>query len=322
MTPADVLRRMGVTILEESAGSAGSAFCLCPECGKPKFYMYVDRWPFHAICFGSGEHLRSTLPGLWARREGTTYREAVRTVGSMLGMENPVSDACPSPSREEVRTVESLPGEWRRLTREDGSTPHAGWLKGRGLKWRSVHDAEVMWDGNPMSHWVIFPVHEMGRIVSYEKRCIVPKSEWRYGGQWRKTMTPPGVRNSMFLYGLDTLAPGDDIVLCEGIPDWFSLRQAGFNVAATFGSSPTERQISLLAPLRPSLLVLGFDADRAGLKAFARASSMAGRLLPGVPVEPWFIPGRDANDVGDPRLLRISYNDRRAETVRAMGGMH
>nr|MDQ2688271.1 toprim domain-containing protein [Armatimonadota bacterium] len=108
-----------------------------------------------------------------------------------------------------------------------------------------------------------------GRLIA-EARPGQPK-------YWNSPETPV-FSKSRTLYGLwrarKAIAVQGQAVVVEGYTDVVAAHQAGFeNVVATLGTSLTEEHVRILARLAPTVL-LGFDADSAGLKAAFRAAEI------------------------------------------------
>lgn len=113
------------------------------------------------------------------------------------------------------------------------------------------------------------PIAFGGRLIA-EARPGQPK-------YWNSPETPV-FSKSKTLYGLwrarKSIAAQGQAVVVEGYTDVVAAHQAGFeNVVATLGTSLTEEHVRILARLAPTVL-LGFDADSAGLKAAFRAAEI------------------------------------------------
>ena len=124
---------------------------------------------------------------------------------------------------------------------------------------------------------LIFPILDVQeRPIAFGGRLI---AEARPGQPkyWNSPETPV-FSKSRTLYGLwrarKAIAARGQAVVVEGYTDVVAAHQAGFeNVVATLGTSLTEEHVRVLARLAPTVL-LGFDADSAGLKAAFRAAEI------------------------------------------------
>lgn len=124
---------------------------------------------------------------------------------------------------------------------------------------------------------LIFPILDVQeRPIAFGGRLI---AEARPGQPkyWNSPETPV-FSKSRTLYGLwrarKAIAAQGQAVVVEGYTDVVAAHQAGFeNVVATLGTSLTEEHVRILARLAPTVL-LGFDADSAGLKAAFRAAEI------------------------------------------------
>lgn len=124
---------------------------------------------------------------------------------------------------------------------------------------------------------LIFPILDVQeRPIAFGGRLIADArpGQPKY---WNSPETPV-FSKSRTLYGLwrarKAIAAQGQAVVVEGYTDVVAAHQAGFeNVVATLGTSLTEEHVRVLARLAPTVL-LGFDADSAGLKAAFRAGEI------------------------------------------------
>jgi len=118
-----------------------------------------------------------------------------------------------------------------------------------------------------MAGRVVFPLHELGSLVGYAGRTILPISDanpkWLFGKGLKKT----------FLYGLGRCEPAKPLILCESLwaPLWFY--EHGLQAASLMGSEMTEEQEWCLDPY--PVITVALDNDAAGME---KAVRICGRL--------------------------------------------
>jgi hypothetical protein len=111
---------------------------------------------------------------------------------------------------------------------------------------------------------IIFPI-VMGSVpVGFQARTIYEAGgatkylTSRYGPR-----TDPGAEcgrpQAAMLYGADTLAPGDEAVVVEGIADVLAGRKSGLKTVAPLGIHLTGEHLGILAKARPKRVILAID---------------------------------------------------------------
>lgn len=156
---------------------------------------------------------------------------------------------------------------------------------------------------------VILPVHDEGRLVTFQARDITSRSRAKYLG-------PPGAPLGHVLFNLDQARSSARIVLCEGI---LSAICTGPDAVASFGKSLKPGQVALLAAAGRPVVVLydGAKPATGALDALREAHRAAWQLhRAGLPVRvahlPWGDPGdhpveavrQAVADAGPPTPLR------------------
>lgn len=328
MNCLDVLESLNIKVLQNSVGSSGSVLSQCPYCGKPKMYMFSE-WPHFVKCFANGGHLQTTLAGLFAYIKGINNFEAFEHLRGLLKISSNSKYSKISSNSKKLEEIENfedfetaeIPEGWKSIKKTD-DIPHNLYLKSRGFKWEDIETMKVHWDGSYYGDYVLFPVYEDNCQVSYEKRCIIKEDQWESDFNYRKTQAPPKVKNNNFIYGIDFISYRNTIFLCEGIPNWLSLKHAGFVGGSLFGSSPSKRQIKLLKRLAPIKVVMAFDGDYGGIKAIDKTYKLLKTEIPEVPVDIWTIPdGKDINDLRQRETIRDSFNSRNLENLKMLMGL-
>ncbi|MCQ2380633.1 MAG: DNA primase [Victivallaceae bacterium] len=127
---------------------------------------------------------------------------------------------------------------------------------------------------------LVFPIeNEIGRVVGFSARSIVPKPE--DGRKYVNSPESPVFKKSRTMYALSQsrkeIGNIGMAIICEGQMDAIAFHRAGHGYAvAPLGSAFTEEQARLLGRYTKRI-ALAFDADDAGKKAFMRATEI---LLP------------------------------------------
>jgi DNA primase len=138
---------------------------------------------------------------------------------------------------------------------------HTRYLKKRGFNPDDIIAKYHVTGTGPAARWlerdfklrIIIPIIEDGQIISFQARDITDKQELRYKG----CPIELSVRHYKHtLYNIDN-CPGSSIRLVEGITDVWRM---GDGYAATFGTSMTDYQISLLARYQRILFL--FDPEK------------------------------------------------------------
>ena len=120
---------------------------------------------------------------------------------------------------------------------------------------------------------LIIPILEDRLIMSYVARSV--------DGREPKEISGPN--KSHFLYNLDGINEGDNVVLVEGIFDCEALRRLELKAAAVLGSNISDIQVGKVLAKRPKSITLVYDGDTAGregtLKAFEKFHKRNAELI-------------------------------------------
>ena len=164
------------------------------------------------------------------------------------------------------------PSEWNALTDH---------LRARGYTDDELERAGLAIEGDRglydrFRDRIIFPTRDArGRLVGFGARALRDDQQPKY----LNTPQTPLFDKSGTMYGLDRAAEAarraDQLIVVEGYMDVIGCHQAGIeNVAASMGTSITEKQMTLVKRWTPNV-VLMLDADAAGSEAALRAVEVA-----------------------------------------------
>lgn len=152
------------------------------------------------------------------------------------------------------------------------------YIKSRGVSLTRAY--EMKWGVSSdlkFARRLIIPIIEKGRIVCYVARSM-------YGEEPKEICPPSSVCNrSHFLYNLDSIEPGDSVVIVEGIFGCEAVVSRGYKCVASMGSNLSDIQIGKLLAKKPRAINIMFDGDEAGRKGEAKAYlKIIGRFNSGV----------------------------------------
>lgn len=140
------------------------------------------------------------------------------------------------------------------------------YLRTRGITNYDVREYQLQFCVNGwFSDRVIIPVwDEHGRLVWFQARDLTGKKKQKY-------LNPKDVDKSSLLYGLNKVQPGNRVVIVEGIFDGWKCNLNVVNVQQTrglvvFGKNITEIHLAKIMSRDPGELILGSDADPAGVE--------------------------------------------------------
>lgn len=148
--------------------------------------------------------------------------------------------------QKEEEVVEDFTTEFYMLDDYDGSY--------RGITKDEIDKYQIKQD----EHGIIFPLIQDYTVIGAVRRNFKGKMRYTNLFQFHKGNT---------FFGLEHYEQmGGEIILCEGIFDWLSLRRAGFtNVLCMLGSKITTKQVQILNSLIHNRIVLALDNDMAGV---------------------------------------------------------
>ncbi|RME77234.1 MAG: DNA primase [Chloroflexi bacterium] len=128
---------------------------------------------------------------------------------------------------------------------------------------------------------LMIPIRDSrGRVIGFGARALAEDQQPKY----MNSPQTPVFDKSRVLFGMDlarkAIRQNDEVVIVEGYMDVIQAHQQGErNVVAQMGTSLTEPQLRLIAPLARRI-VLALDADAAGNAAVIRSLSVARQSLP------------------------------------------
>jgi DNA primase len=178
-----------------------------------------------------------------------------------------------------------LPEVWLDIFDADHSSPY--WTKRYGFDVASANRCGT----DPETGAPTYPLRDSeGRVLGVVSRHEDLKPKYRY---------PWNTSTSRTLYG--SLKPATVVVVVEGASDVMALEAAGLPptwvARGCFGSGLHYPQVSLVAAHNPKVVIAGFDDDKAGRPANARAVHQLADIAPVVSV-PWSrFGGSDPGDV-------------------------
>lgn len=108
---------------------------------------------------------------------------------------------------------------------------------------------------------------------SKEKQSVYPIRDHKgrvlglvYRGESPKYKYPKGVATSKLLFNSHRIEPKKPVVLVEGAPDVIALYEAGVQAVGAYGARLYPDQVDLLASCEPSVVLVAFDMDPAGIR--------------------------------------------------------
>ena len=138
------------------------------------------------------------------------------------------------------------------------------------------------------------PIKSCGKLIGWSMRAM-GNAEPKYYNIYHKDWD----NSDRWLAGLETT--GKDVVVCEGIFDMMSLKEAGYNACATLGTNFSEERIKLLDSFES--IVIMFDSDEAGLFAAEKFFFMARKIVPHVKL--YFTANSEGKDANSMELIDL-----------------
>lgn len=144
-------------------------------------------------------------------------------------------------------------------------------LAATGLFWNNDHGLDPVWQGR-----IVLPYLVDGRPVYAISRRLEPAHEQDWAGKWDADDEPakyhkvPNSRDGVAveepIYGLDSLEPGADVLITEGIADAITAHAAGYPclspVTVQFKTSERERLLDVLDAHDVGTVYVVQDAER------------------------------------------------------------
>lgn len=206
-----------------------------PSCGINLSSLLVN-------CFSCGTH--GSIYNLIAEVQDISIFEAIMKYPSFQAQLENNEDA---PLEEEEIFEEDFTTEFFMLDDYVGDY--------RGLTVPEIDKYQIKKD----TFGIIFPLIQNYKVIGAVRRNFSGKMRYTNLFQFHKGNT---------FFGLEHYEPMcGEIILCEGIFDWISIRRAGFtNVLCLLGSKITTTQVRILNTLTHNRVVLALDNDEAGIK--------------------------------------------------------
>lgn len=248
------------------ASSGGEIAFPCPLCDDHKPRLYVNRKTLKWTCFNCQE-------AGFAERFLTDVLlidpiMAGRVKGQLLG-DTPIIHSIKAVMKAEAAVS---PMEWPPFTMSLDSTsnevqePYWVYLHNRGVRVEQVVHYGIRYCAvGKYGGRVVVPVTLDGVLRGWVARLIRPAVETE-----QKVLTPPGMKSSLILFGLDHIK-GETCVLVEGVFDAMAFPDGV--AVATLGAKLSPIQRDLLRRHGIKHVILMFDNDEAGWKGTRRAAS-------------------------------------------------
>lgn len=309
-----------VAVLDNTGGGRGYERGVrtfnCALCGDTRARGWMNITTWSAGCFNSG---CAASPRLWGgasewvrRREGLAtrteawtflirhYRRGMTTHAPKIATAWVGTDWCrlppmrPLPGPSKIAQAAS-----QFITRQWGVPEPAQATWGFGL----CTAGRYAWR-------IIIPIQYRGEIVSFQARAIrgqEPKYLTAEHGGRTDPRADCGRPIGALLYGLDTVQPGDTIVLVEGPGDvcgWETRRPPHWPAVGLLGSALTPPRVALLAAKSPRAVVIALDPD---LSRMVSARGLVTLAQWGLPVaRGLWVGAKDAGAGARLRIQRIS----------------
>ena len=234
----------------------------CPRCGDTSKHLGVNVASLHCYCWRcqNNMHLHTLLmeefnvPWGEIKLYGSGQAIESPSLSSNTGLEDHVSSILADDSKPTytARNPEPRPDGMYALTATTTFPAMDNFLKSREY---TIEDAEshgcFVGHTGVMANRLVFPIvdPETNEPVAWVGRGIAPAIKPKYKAK--------GPVND-YLYGFETITPGQPLIVVEGIFDQWRM---GPNSVACFGKALTKSQQRLVRKLRPNPLYLVWDAD-------------------------------------------------------------
>ena len=283
--------------------------------------------------FEEGDPPGMSIADYVMNRDGCEFIDAVRRLATFAGLQVPTREVDPAllrAQRERAGIMEELSGffAWTLWDREHGPSGRdaareylgaRGWTpdKGReagigfaptvdkirehltGKGYNIEGDAcKFLSDGRVgASHPIVIPWRSGGQVRGFVFRAVDPAVEPKYiNGAFPTGETLLGLRHGK---------KGEGVLIVEGLLDALTLQANDLgNVAATGGTNLTAAHAAQLAKLRPSGVVLCFDADEPGRTATAKAIDVLREHAPALSVTVATLPSEDGRKMDPDQYVR------------------
>lgn len=227
----------------------------CPFCGDKRARGWVNLEKLTAGCFNDGCEAKA----------GMSLGNFMRKINGSSSFYRPPMQLPVGPGDDVTIDKTVLPEPYFRL-REYHEPSVLLWAM---RKWHCPEEHILLFDPGVSSceSWrrrIIFPVFMHGNLVGYSGRYVsydeAPTVKWKHSRYGVECIA----RASEWVYGIDSVSPGDAVILLEGIGDviGFSFRAATFaRPLAIFGCHLSSAQLGVICSASPGVIYVGLDND-------------------------------------------------------------
>ncbi len=205
----------------------------------------------------------------------------------------------------QTRTIK-FPSEFKKIDYQKIFPIVKSYLKERGFNPETICRNKELYYPDHLGDYkfrLILPIYMNRRLVGFTSRDVTNKSPLPYKNIPDDKAVIP-VKET--LYGFDEITPGSNVVVVEGPFDQWKL---GPGSVATYGTSYTIKQISLLRELKPAKIIILYDNEKLAQDSAYRMS----QSIWFCEVEIW-----TAEGVKDPGEMRL---DETREIMRSLGNL-
>jgi DNA primase len=261
---------------------SGSVFLPLVKCPNPEhdtlkrhFQISVDPNDPYVHCFafcgisGSYEHAICVIEGLYEKfgverapnlRERRRRRDRARRQARKIILRETRGKGKFKPQRKRTAkpSVDARSLEYATFIPQKGLE----FLESRGISSESIAQWQIGWDSDDLR--IVIPALDERGVLRFLIKRTVKNRRLKY-------LYTEGIPKTSLLFGacavdMDVVR-SRGLILTEGSLDVIRLHQHGFNNAvAILGTGISERQVKILAGLRPKRIFLMFDRDVSGVK--------------------------------------------------------
>lgn len=255
--------------------SGDEIVCTCPSCGgKDKFW--VNRVSGQCTCYKC--YFGNSLYDLVEFVEGCGRKQARILLGVSIGERWSLSDDVANVFKTiskmgEVLTAQGVPkqgvnipgAKWfgfsqpEYLAEQEVMTAMYHALLKRGFSWEQIVENRAGWAwGGRFDGRVIIPAFVDGAIVFWQAWDYTKQKKIKYDSP-RNEEVP--VSRQAVVYNIERYATAEQLVVCEGAFNSWSVDQCGYFGVATFGKAVSVVQILKLVMHPAKRILLGLDDD-------------------------------------------------------------
>lgn len=256
-------------VIVRQGSNGDEAWACCPFHGetKPSFSVNMRTGKWHCLgCHARGRNVESLIAQIEGLTTDAEVAQFIRYAAVKQADEIREDLRAILRARKDSMSKRSYPDststdEWRWY-----KDSHHPYMYERGFTDDTLREHAIGYDVKTRS--IVIPVFEHGTCRFVFRRAVSKNARPKY-------LYPSNVVKSNYLWGLDKTPisyEGQRIYLTEGSLDALWLRQMGIDTSvAILGSFISEQQLTKIAALSPSEIVLFFDNDDAGYDATQHA---------------------------------------------------